>query len=90
MVKINPFQLYRDGFTSIQLNANNFQAEFSSFPFNIILNEFDVPSEKIEVDGKANFILRKNDEVKFAVVNGFLIDIADIDEWRGNSIIFKK
>jgi hypothetical protein len=90
LVKINPVQLFRDGFTSIQLNANNFQAEFSSFPFNIILNEFDVPSEKIEVDGKANFILRKNDEVKFAVVNGFLIDIANIDEWRGNSIIFKK
>ncbi len=90
LTKINPVQLYNEGFTNILLNENNFNGEFSSFPFNIILNNADPPSEKIELEGNANFILRKNNEAKYAVVNGFLIDLTNIASWNGNALIFSK
>jgi hypothetical protein len=88
--KINPAKLFADGYTNIRLNENNFENDYSKFPFNIILNNAELPSEKIEVEGSPNFILRKNGEAKFAVVNGFVIDIANIDSWNGNSIVIKK
>jgi len=88
--KINPVQLFSDGYTNVRLIENNFQDEYSKFPFNIILNNSEIPSDKIEVEGNANFILRKNGEAKFAVVNGFVIDITNIESWDGNSIVIKK
>lgn len=87
---INPVSLFADGYTNIRLNENNFQDEYSKFPFNIILNNAVIPSDKIEVEGSANFILRKNGEAKFAVVNGFVIDIAKIESRNGNSLVLKK
>lgn len=86
---INPVQLYNDGFVNVILNDENITEEFSSFPFNIILNRSSIKETKIKTEDPAHFIIRKNKEVKFAVVNGFLIDISQLDSWEGNSIIYK-
>jgi hypothetical protein len=88
--EINLAQLFTDGYTNVRLNNNNFHDDYPKFPFNIILNNADTPSDKIKVEGSANFILRKNGETKFAVVNGFVIDIANTASWNGNSIVIKK
>ncbi len=44
----------------------------------------------IKPDDAANFIIRKNDEVKYAVVNGFLVDIEKVNDWSGNTIVYRK
>jgi hypothetical protein len=88
--EINLAQLFTDGYTNVRLNNNNFHDDYPKFPFNIILNNADTPSDKIKVEGSANFILRKSGETKFAVVNGFVIDIANTASWNGNSIVIKK
>jgi len=71
------------------LNDDNVNADYSHFPFNIFLNGADIKQSKLKTEEPANFIIRKNNEVKFAVVNGFLIDISQPDRWEGNSIIYK-
>ena len=86
---INPIQLYNDGFLNVILNDDNVNADYSHFPFNIFLNGADIKQSKLKTEEPANFIIRKNNEVKFAVVNGFLIDISQPDRWEGNSIIYK-
>lgn len=87
---INPFQLYQEGYTNIILSDDNFQNEYSHLPFNIILEEKVIPESKIKPEESPNFIIKKNNEVKFAVVNGFLIDIEKVKNWNGNSIIYRK
>jgi hypothetical protein len=88
--KINPVELYNKGYTNILLNNGEFATEYSNLPFNIILNEKDKPKNLIKPDDAANFIIRMNDEVKYVVVNGFLIDVEKVNDWSDNSIIYRK
>jgi hypothetical protein len=87
--RINPVQFFNEGYVNVILNDENFNADYSLFPFNIILKGSAIKPSKIKPEEPANFIIRKNDEVKFVVVNGFLIDILHPDNWQGNSIIYK-
>ena len=70
------------------LNDDNFQVEYSNRPFNIIISGKDIAEGKIKPEEAPNFIIRKNNEVKFAVVNGFLLDIEKVDEleWQLNNL----
>jgi hypothetical protein len=72
------------------MNNVNFQEEYSHLPFNIILYEKTIPESKIKPEESPNFIIKKNNEVKFVFVNGFLIDIDKTEDWSGNSIIYRK
>jgi hypothetical protein len=87
---IDPMQLYREGYTNLILNNVNFRDEYSHLPFNIILDEKIIPESKIKPEESPNFIIKKNNEVKFVVVNGFLIDTEKTEDWNGNSIVFGK
>jgi hypothetical protein len=87
---IDLMQLYREGCTNVILNNVNFQDEYSHLPFNIILDEKIIPESKIKPEESPNFIIKKNNEVKFVVVNGFLIDIGKVESWNGNSIVYGK
>ena len=86
--KINPIELYNIGYTNILLSNGDFNGEYSHLPFNIILHEKDTPNGLIKPDEPANFIIRKKDIVKYAVINGFLIDIQEMHKWIGNSIVY--
>ena len=87
---INPLQLYQEGYTNVILNDDNFKDEYSQLPFSLILKGKDIMEGKIKPEEAPNFIIRKSNEVKFAVVNGFLIDIEKVEGWNGNSIIYRK
>jgi len=86
---INPVQLYNEGFVNVILNNDIFNADYSLLPFNVILNGSNIKQYKIKTEEPANFIIRKNNEVKFVVINGYLIDIFDIGSWSGNSIVYR-
>ena len=45
--------------------------------------------EDIKVDGNTNLIIKKGNEVQYAVVNGFLYDINNIEGTNGKGIVFK-
>jgi hypothetical protein len=85
---INPVQLYSRGCTNIIFNNENFTDDYSKFPFNIIINQNTITDSKIKPEESPNFIITKNNEVKFVVVNGFLIDIEKAESWNGNSIVY--
>jgi len=88
--KINPVQLYRDGYTNVVLKNGDSKGEFTYLPFNIILNQQSFGESKIKPEEAANFIIKKDGEVRFTLVNGFLIDISMIEIWHGNSIVYGK
>lgn len=67
-------ELYINGFTNIIVrNCENM--EFSKFPVNIVKKDFDETSANIKIDSPANLIFRKNNDVKYVLVNGFLFNI---------------
>lgn len=53
------------------------------------INTFNLiePNLQIELDGLANFFLTKNGQSKFAVINGFLIDLSKNLHFTGNGLV---
>jgi len=88
--KIIPVELYNQGYTNVLLIDGEFSGEYSNLPFNIIVGGKNELNGLIKPDAAANFIIRKNDEVKYVVVNGFLIDIEKVNDWSGNTIVYRK
>ncbi len=90
MEKIIPVELYKQGYTNVLLSDGEFSGEYSNLPFNIIIDGKNELNGLIKPDAAANFIIRKNDEVKYAIVNGFLVDIEKVNDWSGNTIVYRK
>ena len=88
--KIIPVELYKQGYTNVLLSDGEFSGEYSNLPFNIIIDGKNELNGLIKPDAAANFIIRKNDEVKYVIVNGFLIDIEKVNDWSGNTIVYRK
>ncbi len=86
--KINPTELFNNGYTNVILENDNFPGEYSNFPFNIYLNEKNVSETKIKPENSPDFIIRKNGQVKFAMINGFLFDVENTERWNGHSIVY--
>lgn len=53
------------------------------------INIFDLiePNLQLELEGIANFFLTKNRQAKFAVINGFLIDLSKNLHFSGNGLV---
>jgi len=88
---LNSTELFNKGYTNIVLNFPGYDEEFSNFPFNIFLKDPNLLEEKIKVESVPNFIIRKDGNVKFMVVNGFLRDLEKPGKSTsiGNSLILK-
>lgn len=87
--KLDYKNLLSRGFTNIRLNAKDYLTEFSILPLNIILNGNIIVDDSIRVDCSANFVLKKNDKIRFAVVNGFLFDLNHPGDFSGNALVIK-
>jgi len=87
---IDPVNLFSEGFTNVLLSDCDFSDKHSYFAFNIVLNQSQSPANGIKPDAPANFIIKKDGLVKFAIVNGFLFDINIPENWNGNSIVYDK
>jgi hypothetical protein len=90
--KLNPAELYDQGYTNVILTKENFHEEYSysHFPFNILLSDKINLENSIRTEESANFIIQKDGKVRFAVINGFISDIHNLESWNGNSIIYEK
>jgi hypothetical protein len=88
--KLNPADLYSEGYTNVFLNDGNFHGNHSYLPFNILLDQSIKSDNMIKPENPANFIIKKDDLIKFVLINGFWVDIENPDSWSGNSIIFSK
>ncbi|NNG28124.1 MAG: peptidase M14 [Ignavibacteriaceae bacterium] len=86
---LKPIELFSNGYTNVILKSPGYNEEFSTFPFNIFLNELDISGEKISVESVPNLIIRKKGVVKYAIVNGFLRDLENLAESTGNSLLLK-
>ncbi len=84
---LNFTELYKKGYTNI-IVKNSELWEFSKFPINVISNETLKLPNSIKVDVPANLIFRKNSEVKYAAINGFLFSVNNYSGEVKNGLIY--
>jgi hypothetical protein len=92
--KINLKELYNQGFTAVQLKAaktigENSIPEYSKFPVNILINERTDVKENIEIEGPADFVIKKDGKVKYLIINGFLYNVENSTGDIKNGLIIK-
>jgi hypothetical protein len=80
-------EFYKNGYTNILVKECE-NMEFSNFPINLIRNYSGKMVDEIKTELPANFVLRKNSVVKYAVINGFLVDIGNDSGEVKNGIIY--
>ena len=86
--KLNLIELFKKGYTTVFLNSIDDELSFTNFPINISIDNKHIDKQDIEVDDSPNFIIKKNGIVKYAVINGFLVDPENMN-FTGNGFVFK-
>src|SRR5690606_12924933 len=64
-------KLYNEGYTNVILNEK-ISSRFTKLPVNIFYKTNEGESSAIKPGGKANFIIKKGNEVKYVIINGFV------------------
>jgi hypothetical protein len=89
LLKLDALELFKEGYTNVLLRSDNYLKEFSELPFNIVLNGTAKIKSNINVEGDANFIIKKEDKVQYTVVNGFLYNLQNMKRTSGNGMIYR-
>lgn len=87
LTKLNFADLHSNGVAYIRIKDNLPNMAFSALPFNIIKNGKSF-NPKLKTEEPANLVLKKDGDIKFVVVNGFLLDLPDKNNSVLNGVIF--
>lgn len=81
--KIDIEELLHRGIAFVKHNSQN-DKSWTNDAMNYYVNT--KPDNNLAIDSYANFFLAKKDKIEFAVINGFLIDLTQKLEFKGNGI----
>lgn len=86
--KVDPWALLKEGYTFIKMEPDVSLSGVSAteLPFHILRNKPE-PISAPTFEDTATFVLTKNGEVKFAVVNGFIYDLSAGEPTFHNGIV---
>ena len=87
--KLKIESLLRSGYTYVKLEKIPKEMSSSPFPIHIIGKNYEVPTFTIEIGINPTFLLEKNGKVKYAVINGFKIDVDKSATNFGNAMIYR-
>jgi hypothetical protein len=73
--ELKVMDLLKSGFMYVRVENIPKSENYVSFPINIIGKDYKVPEFKMRVGIIPNFILEQQGRPRYAVINGFLIDL---------------
>jgi len=77
----NVISLLKSGYTYVRMSSIPAQMKVSGIPMHIIGKNFEVDKLILEVGVNPTFLLEKDGEIKFAVVNGFVVNLnSDVED----------
>ena len=91
--RVDVLALLRAGFTAVRVEEPS-EGRHTDFPLNILGPDARQPSG-FKIGRPANMVLRRGDDVAYAVINGFLVDVGrvrsagDALENVGNALIYR-
>lgn len=68
------FELLKQGYTYIKANSDKTQ-KTTTIPLHVVNENFKTPQTSLQLGANPTFLLTKNGQPHFAVVNGFFIDL---------------
>jgi len=83
------YQLLKNGYTYLRVENLPVSEEYLKTPIHLIGSEFKIPELKINVGANPTFLLRKDKQIKYAIINGFLIDLNSKENNFNNALIFR-
>ncbi len=86
---IDALELLKKGYTYIKLNNFPDGLLNSALPLHLIGPNYEVPELRVEVGINPTFLLAKDGEFKYAVINGFLIDLQTGKSNFKNAMIYR-
>ena len=87
MDKLDPVELLKDGYAFVKVDSALLKEDHSNYPLNLVSENFKI-EDILRPGVDANFFLYKYDEVKFAVINGFLTNLKEPGKDIKNTLIF--
>ena len=87
--KLKPESLLKSGYAYIRLETISKTALFLPYPIHVLSANYKLPDFDLKVGINPTFLLKKNGEVAYAVINGFLIDVNNSATKIKNAMIFR-
>lgn len=84
---LDPAKLLQEGYAFVKVDSTLLKEDYSNYPLNLVADSFKI-GERLRPGVVANFFLLKDDEVKFAVINGFFTNLEDPQKDIKNTRIF--
>lgn len=86
--------LIRQGYTSVSINNMPEEVKFTSYPMNIVnLEKIQIPKNNampkspVALGSEATFLLKRDDKVLYAVINGFVYSLEDNKNEVRNGVV---
>ena len=83
------YKLLKQGYTYLKIENLPENSKFINKPIHLVNSAFKAPELKIKVGINATFLLKKDNEIKYAVINGFLINLSGTETNFRNALIYK-
>ncbi|MDZ7613026.1 MAG: hypothetical protein U5K51_04445 [Flavobacteriaceae bacterium] len=92
--KIDFTALYQNGYTSVGMDSIPANYKYSHFPVNILdVSKMEIakingkPKNPLVLGRNPSFLLFKNNKVMYAIINGFVYDVANKKNMIKNSVV---
>lgn len=82
-------KLLRSGYTYIRMEKIPEDLLHSPVPLHLLLGEYELPELHLKVGINPTFLLQKDSVLRYAVVNGFLVDLATGEGKVENAMIYR-
>jgi len=86
--KLNFSSILSGGYSYVQVKNMPKNENYTKYPVQIVGTGFKIPA-RLSVGSNPTFFLEKDGEVEFAVINGFFLDLKDIDNSVKNGLILR-
>ncbi|PIF01284.1 MAG: peptidase M14 [Maribacter sp.] len=87
--QINAMELLRQGYTYLRMAKIPLDVLESPIPMNIVGSTYELPELYLQVGTNPTFLLEKNGKPEYAVINGFLLDLATGKGRFKNAMIYR-
>ncbi len=84
--KLDFTKMYNEGYTNVVLNEK-LPAGFTKLPVNIFFETAENEPLEIKLGSKANLIIKKDKEIKYVIINGFVLDPDNPNMKSGNGLV---
>ena len=89
VMQLKPLELLKEGYTYMQVKNIPFNLLEFSLPVHIIAKTYLLPSLQLEVGVNPTFLLEKDGKPRYAVINGFLVDLESGKSDFKNALIYR-